>query len=161
MSDSHQPQTNQTSTPQTTTDPIEQELDTAAEATKQQLHQDPATSQTLAATPQLQDEVVDIEKDLLEQIIQRLDENKMSPEEAQKLAKEFLSLLPISDQQDLLKKLLQLSNDNNATKGIYLKYAKPYEESETQRKLELMSQHLHAGNIEQALSVAKGGGQNV
>jgi uncharacterized membrane-anchored protein YjiN (DUF445 family) len=158
MSDSPQSsvQNPPVTTPQTPEDKLEQELNTAAEATKQTFHNDPATSQTLATTPQLQDEVVNIERDLLDQIINRLDDNEMSPEEAQKLAKEFLSFLPIKDQQDLLDKLLQLSHDSNATHEIYLKYAKPHEEDERQRKLALMSQHLSEGNIEQALAVAKG-----
>ena len=111
----------------------------------------------LGNTPLIQNEVVDIEKELLNEIIIRLDQNKMSPEDAQKLAKEFLSLLPIHDQKDLLQKLYTLSKKNNAMTGIYLEYAKPHEENETQRKLALMSQHLHAGKIEEALAVAKGG----
>ena len=161
MSDSPQ-SSNQTASPQpqTTDETIEQELDSAAAATKQQVHQDPTLSESLGATQELQDEVVDIERDLLDQIINRLDEDKMSPEEAQKLSQEFLSFLPIQDQKDLLAKLLQLSKDNSATGSIYLKYAKPYEENDRLRKLELMSQHLSQGNIEQALAVAKGGTQN-
>ena len=103
----------------------EQNLERAAIATKQQIQQDPATAQTLAATPTLQDTVVEVEKELLDVIIARLDQEKMSPEEAQKLAQEFLSFLPIQDQRDLLTKLLKLSQDNPSTKGIYLTYAKP------------------------------------
>ena len=113
--------------------------------------------QKLAPTPALQDEVVAIEKELLNEIIIRLKQNEMSPQDAQKLAKEFLALLPIHDQKDLLEKLYQLSKTNQATGGIYLKYAKPHEENETQKKLALMSQHIQNGNIEHALAVAKGG----
>jgi hypothetical protein len=167
MSDSPQsPVQNQPQTPpsqaaptpseQTEDQKLEQELDTAAETTKQTIHNDPEASKKLATTPELQDEVVDIERDLLDQIITRLDDNKMTPEEAQKLSNEFLSFLPITDKKDLLAKLLQLSKDSSATQGIYLKYAKPAEEDERQRKLTLMSQHIQQGNIEQALAVAKG-----
>ena len=138
----------------------EQNLERAAVATKQQLQQDPATAQTLATTPTLQDTVVEVEKELLDVIIARLDQEKMSPEEAQKLAQEFLSFLPIQDQRDLLTKLLKLSQDNPSTKGIYLTYAKPYEENERERKLKLMSEHLHKGEIEHALTVAQGGTPN-
>lgn len=158
MSDSPQSSVpNQQVEPQTHDQNIEQELDLAAKTTKQQMQQDPTLSQTLGATQDMQDAVIDIERDLLDQIISRLDENKMSPEDAQKLAQEFLSFLPIQDQKDLLAKLLTLSHDNTATQEIYLKYAKPYEENERQRKLTLMSHHLKQGNIEEALSVAKGG----
>ncbi len=135
---------------------LDQELDQAAAATKQKLQQDPALSQSLGGTSELQQEVVDIERDLLDEIVRRLDQNKMSSEDAQKLAQEFLAFLPIQDQRDLLNKLLQLSRDNGATQGIYLKYAKPFEEEERQRKLTLMSQHIHKGQIEEALAVAKG-----
>ncbi len=147
------------STPIATSD-LEEKLTLATQKTKDKIHQDPAKAQTLAATPALQDEVVDIEKKLLNEIVTRLKQNKMTPEEAQKLTKEFLSLLPIQDQKDLLTKLTRLSKDNNAISGIYLHYAKPYEENETKRKLELMSQHLHLGKIEEALAVAKGEPQN-
>lgn len=141
---------------QNTQNDYEQDLEEAAAITKQQISQDPKTAQTLATTPPLQDAVVEIEKELLDVIIARLDQEKMSPEEAQRLAKEFLSFLPIQDQKDLLAKLFKLSQDNPATKGIYLTYAKPYEESERERKLALMSEHLHKGEIEHALTVAKG-----
>jgi uncharacterized membrane-anchored protein YjiN (DUF445 family) len=139
---------------------IEEKLDEVALATKQKLHEDATLSQTLGTTPDIQEMVVDIERDLLEEIIKRLDTDKMSPDDAQKLAQEFLSFLPIQDKKDLLEKLLKLSHDNSATQSIYLKYAKPYEENERQRKLTLMSQHLQQGNIEEALSVAKGGTTN-
>src|SRR6185369_5355789 len=106
-------------------------------------HQDPTAAQQLATTPDLQDEVVDIEQELLSIIVTRLNANEMSREQAQKLAKQFLTLLPIQDQKDLLTKLFELSKKNQATGNIYLKYAKPHEENETQKKLAMMSQHLH------------------
>jgi hypothetical protein len=139
------------------TDDFSKQLDHAAEVTKEKIHQDPAAAQALATTPDLQDEIVEIEKDLLGAIISRLDENKMSPDDAQKFAKEFLSILPIHDKKDLLVKLTQLNKDSQAAQGVYLKYAAPHEEDERQKKLKLMSEHIQAGNIEHALAVAKGG----
>lgn len=102
------------------------------------------------------DEVAAIEKELLNEIIARLNQHKMTPEEAQQLAKDFLALLPFHDQKDLLEKLQKLSKKNYAASGIYLHYAQPYEQNERQKKLELMSKHIHAGNIDDALAVAKG-----
>lgn len=139
------------------TDTLQNDLNQAEEKTKQQFHQDPTAAQNIAPTQQLQDTVATIEKDLLAIIISRLEQNKMSPEKAKALAKEFLSLLPIEDQKDLLAKLLKLSQDNPETKGIYLTYAKPHEEQETERKLQRISEHLHKGEIEHALTIAKGG----
>lgn len=138
-----------------TTDPVQNQSDMqldaaieqSAEATKQKAHADPAFSQSLGATPAMQDIVVDIEKELLSEITKNLDQEKMSPEEAEALAKEFLALLPIKDQQDLLDKLTKFSKENNEAQGIYLKYAKPISEEDRLKKLELMSQHIKNGQI--------------
>jgi CCR4-NOT transcriptional regulation complex NOT5 subunit len=146
--------------PQDTEENISEELDQAAEATKQKLQQDPALAQSLGSTPDMQEAVIDIEKELLVEIMSNLDNNHISPEEAEKLAKEFLSYLPIQDQKDLLEKLARLSQKNKEAQGIYLKYAQPVEEDERQKKLTLMSEHLQQGNIEHALTVAKGGTPN-
>jgi hypothetical protein len=139
-----------------TADDFSGQLDNAAEVTLEKIHQDPALAQTLADNPELQDEVVEIEKELLSEIVNRLDQNKMSAEDAQGLAKEFLSFLPIHDKKDLLEKLSQLNTDNQAAQGVFLKFGAPHEEDERQRKLKEMSEHLQAGNIEHALAVAKG-----
>ena len=97
----------------------------------------------------------DIEKDLIEVIIQNLEQNKIDTEEAKKVAQEFLSLLPLHDKKDLLEKLNKLGKDHLETQSVFLKYARPYEEKERQRKLELMSQHIKKGQIDHALAVAK------
>src|SRR5688572_30602066 len=116
--------------------------------------------QSETTDPSMQTTVTDIEKELLNEIIVRLKEDKMSPQEAQQLAKDFLALLPFHDQKDLLEKLKKLSQTNYAASGVYLHYATPHEEQERQQKLELMSKHIQEGNIEHALTVAKGGTPN-
>ena len=93
----------------------------------------------------------------MDEIIANLGQNTLSVEEAQALAKEFFSLLPIEDKKDLIDKLHKLSKDHREASGVYLKYAHEYEESERQRKLQLMSQHIKNGEIENALAIAKGG----
>lgn len=98
----------------------------------------------------------DVEQELLNTIIANLDQATITVEEAQAVAKEFLALLPLQDQKDLLEKLYKLSQDHTETKGMYLKYAKPIEEEERQKKLALMSEHIKNGQIEHALAVAKG-----
>lgn len=143
------------SVPQKSTN-VDADLDQVAVNTKQKIHQDPTKGQKLAPTEPLQDLVIDIETDLLHEITKRLQQKQMTKETAQKLAKEFLSYLPIQDQRDLLAKLTKFSQENMEVQGIYLKYAKPVEETERIRKLELMSQHIEQGNIEHALAVAKG-----
>jgi len=109
------------------------------------------------ADQSIQTITTNVENDLLEIIIQNTEQNKIDPDEARKVAKEFLSFLPLQDQQDLLEKLNKLSRDHGETKSLYLKYAKPYEEEERHRKLSLMSEHLKNGNIENAIAVAKEG----
>jgi hypothetical protein len=138
-------------------DDISQQLDHAADVTKDKIHHDPQAAKALGDTPELQDEIVDIEKELMSEIINRLDNDKMTEEEAQAFAQEFLSLLPVHDKKDLLNKLTQLNKDSQAAHGVFLKHAAPHEEDERQRKLREMSEHLQSGNIEHALAVAKGG----
>lgn len=137
-------------------DDLDNELEEAAQATKQALHQNPQEASQLGDSLTIQDEVVDIERDLMNEILTRLEQNQMSPEKAQQLAKTFLSYLPMHDQKDLLDKLNQLSQANRELTGIYLKYAKPSQEYDRHKKLKLMSEHIQNGKIEEALAVAKG-----
>jgi hypothetical protein len=99
----------------------------------------------------------EIEKELLDIITDNLDQNKITPEEAQAVSKEFLSFLPLQDKKDLLDKLYKLGQNHAETKSMYLKFAKPIEEEERQKKLSLMSEHIKNGKIEHALAIAKGG----
>ena len=98
----------------------------------------------------------EIENELLDIITQNLDQEKITVDEAQIIAKEFLALLPLEDKKDLLDKLYKFGLAHNETKSLYIKFAKPVEEEERQRKLTLMSQHIKNGQIEHALAVAKG-----
>lgn len=102
----------------------------------------------------------EVENEILQVIIKYLDHERMTEEQASQLAREFLTLLPIKDKTDLLTKLKTFSTIHTETKSVYLKYALPYEEAERQRKLALMSHHIRNGQIDHALSVAKGGTPN-
>lgn len=141
-------------------DDLELQLDKVAQQTRQQIHQDPTLAQSLATDPKMQDMVVEIEEDLFREIITRLEKSTISVEKAEQMAREFLSFLPIQDQKDLMKKLHELSIKNQEAQGIYLKYARPYEEQMRQEKIILMSKHIYEGNIEKALNVAKGDKSN-
>lgn len=101
-----------------------------------------------------------IEKELLLAIVKNLEENNMSKEQAQRLAREFLALLPIHDKHELLEKLSKFSKVHVEAKSLFLKYGAPIEDEERKQKLELMSQHIQNGQIEHALNVAKGGSTN-
>ena len=110
---------------------------------------------------QMQNITKEVETDLLNIIINNLKQNSIDTDEARKLAREFLSLLPMEDKHDLLEKLRKLSTDHTQTQELYLKYAKPYEEEERQEKLALISKHLKNGQIDHALTISKGGTPNV
>lgn len=135
---------------------IKNDVDQTLDATKNQMHQNPAIGQNFAATPPLQDTVVDIEKTLIDEIFKRINQEKISLEQAQKLTEEFLALLPVNDQKELLEKLRELSQTNTDAQGVFLDYIKSSEAQETSTKLDHMSRHLHQGNIEEALAIAKG-----
>lgn len=135
----------------------QEQIEKAAVATKEKIHQDFTAAQKLASTSDMQDIVVDIEKELLAAIMQHLEDKTMTAEAAQTLAKEFIAFLPIQDKHDLLTKLQKLSDDNREAQGVYLKYAKPYEEEDRLKKLQLMSEHIKNGAIEEAIAVAKRG----
>ena len=98
-----------------------------------------------------------IEKELLLAIVKNTGENRMTKEQAQSLAREFLALLPIHDKHELLEKLGKFSKLHIEAKSLYIKYGAPIEDEERKQKLELMSQHIQNGQIEHALNIAKGG----
>lgn len=101
--------------------------------------------------------VSDVERDLLFQIIVHMKHREMTGEEAQKVAKEFLTLLPVVDKEDLLKKLGILSQAHKGAREVFLKYAAPSEEEQRLIKIQTMSEHIKNGDIEKAITVAKGG----
>lgn len=101
----------------------------------------------------------ELEKDLLDHIINSMQNRKISIEDAQKLAQEFLALLPANDKKDLLNKLNVIAQKFPEARQTYTKYAAHNEKEERQKALQEMSQHIKTGNIEQAISVAKGANQ--
>ncbi len=97
-----------------------------------------------------------VEKDLMRHIIDNMKNKRMHLEDAKRLAKEFLALLPISDKGDLLDKLNVLSLKYGPAKEIYVKFNGSEEEVKRQKLLSQMRDHIKSGNIEQAIAVAKG-----
>lgn len=116
----------------------------------------PAISQTQATSDMLPQLLTSVEKDLLQHIITNLRDRRMNVGEAQKLAHEFLSLLPMADKEDLLQKLNTLGQTYVSAREVYAQYAAPHEEEKRQKLLTAMREHIKSGNIEQAIAVAKG-----
>ena len=103
----------------------------------------------------IQQEVEAIKKELVELIIKHLRENKLPSEKAKKLAEDFLNVLPISDQQDLLEKLKNLGADYQEAKEIYVDELKRISEEKRNETLSQMRDHIKQGNIDRAVEAAK------
>lgn len=99
--------------------------------------------------------VTAVERDLLDQITTHLKQSKMTGEEARKLAKDFLAVLPVQDKEELLGKLKKLGEEFPEAQSVFLKYAKEDEMNTRDQKLSQMALHIKSGNIEKALEVAK------
>lgn len=104
--------------------------------------------------------IEEVEKDLLAHIYANLKANEITAEQAQKLAQDFLKLLPFEDKEDLLEKLNTLGKQYREAQEVYVKIGIPLEEQERQQKLDLMHKYIVTGELEKALDVAKGGTDN-
>lgn len=103
----------------------------------------------------LQEEVNELEKQLLEVISKKLEENKIEVGKAQELARDFLAILPVTDREDLLKKLQDLSGRYEEVKPLYIhEYAK-MDDLKKDEVLTHMRNSIHTGNIDQAIEIAK------
>lgn len=96
-----------------------------------------------------------VEQELLAVIINHLRNNQMDVATASRLAKDFLAVLPIQNQEDLLIKLKNLGEKYTAAKQIYtLELGKELHEKQ-QHAVQQMSNSIREGDIEQAISLAK------
>ena len=109
--------------------------------------------------PNLDKLVEEVERDLLSHIYANLKTQEINAEEAQKLAQDFLKLLPFKDKQDLLDRLNALGNQYRTAQEVYVKYGVPHEEQERLKKIDMMREHIKNGDIDKALEVAKGSSQ--
>jgi hypothetical protein len=103
----------------------------------------------------IQQEIEIIKKELVELILAHLKANKMEAEQAQKLAADFLAVLPVQDQKDLLAKLKQLGETYQEIRPLYVKELTKVTESDRESRLLQMRNAIAGGNIEQAIQVAK------
>lgn len=117
---------------------------------------------TQSKTMDITKEVEQIEKELLELIVVFLKENKMPLERGQQMARDFLALLPMVDQKDLLTKLKQLSDNYTETRELYLKELTKVNELSREEALTQMRNAVAQGNLDHAILVAKKitGGKN-
>lgn len=107
----------------------------------------------------LQQFLTEVESDLLTHIVEHLRGRTISVEKAQQLARDFLSLLPPADKEDLLAKLNTLGKRYQEAQEVYLDYAIPHYEDKRHQTLQQMAHHIKQGEIEKAIEVAKGENQ--
>lgn len=104
----------------------------------------------------LNQEVESVKKELLELILIHLKENKLELPKARKLAGDFLKVLPVRDQQDLLLKLKNLGQGYAEARQIYVQELGKINEEARHKALSEMHELIKTGKIEEAIAVAKG-----
>ncbi len=103
----------------------------------------------------IQEEVEEVKRELVELIIKHLRENKIPADKAKQLAKDFLNILPVNDQKDLLNKLKNLGDSYEEAKEIYVNELAKTSEEDKERALSQMRDHIKLGNINEAIEAAK------
>lgn len=103
----------------------------------------------------LQEEVKAIEKELLDLIIAHLKANKIEVEKARQLARDFLAVLPVKDQKDLLEKLRALGDQYEEAKEVYAQELAKVSEGIREQTLNQMRDFIKQGNIDSAIATAK------
>lgn len=103
----------------------------------------------------IQQEIKLIEEELLGLIIAHLENNKIDTIKAQQLAKDFLAILPVSDQKDLLGKLKTLSGTYNEAKELYVDELSRVSDTQRDQVLAKMRDAIQQGDIEKAVTIAK------
>jgi len=99
-------------------------------------------------------EVEIVKKELVEIIIESLKANKISVDEAKKLANDFLNVLPVSSYNDLLNKLKSLGEEHSEVKKIYVDELEKASKARDKEALNKMRDLIKLGKIEEAVSVA-------
>lgn len=103
----------------------------------------------------IQEEVEDVKKELVDLIVKHLRTNKLDAEEAKKLAADFLAVLPIESYRDLLNKLKSLGEKYDEAKKIYTKELRKVSLAQDEEVLNKMRDAISEGKIEEAILQAK------
>lgn len=103
----------------------------------------------------LQQQINNVEDELFEIILKHLEENKIAVDKAQELAREFLAVLPIASQQDLLHKLQALSDTYPEAKEVYNDELSKTFTQKDKEVLARMRDAIQQGKMEHAINIAK------
>lgn len=97
----------------------------------------------------------DLEKEFLYIVIRELRAGNLKLVAAKSKTREFLGLLPFSDEKDLNQKIKEFCQKNPEFIGLELFLRKKEEEEKTKEVLKKMELLLKLGKIDEALTVAK------
>lgn len=98
-----------------------------------------------------------VEKELLYYIIIHMKDRRLTVTQAQHLAKEYLSLLPAKNEDDLIQKLKVLAYKSSEAWKAFIKVGMPYLEQKKNKVLSAISADLKVGDIQHALILTKEG----
>ncbi len=99
----------------------------------------------------------DVQRDLMFQVILDMRHYKITMQQAQSLAKEFVTFFPVDDIHIFLHKLYELGKIYEEVRPVFIKYARSYYEMEKQDVLSQISSYIQQNDIDHALILAKGG----
>ncbi len=102
-----------------------------------------------------QQELEQVEDELARIIVKHLQESKITSDEAQKVASEFLAALPVHTKKELLELLKSLGQKYKEAQELYVKELKDYAVQESDGALLQMRNAIAQGNMDQALAIAK------
>lgn len=103
----------------------------------------------------MQQEVLVVEKELLEVIVEHLRASKIHVDEASQLARDFLVLLPFQDKKDLLNKLKELGAKYDEAQEVYVQELGKESNEKRDDVLVKMRDAIKSGNINHAVAAAK------
>lgn len=97
----------------------------------------------------------DVKRDLMFHTILNMRHYKLTVQDAQYLAQDFLAVLPAATIEDLLSKLYELGKNYEEARIVFIKYAVPYFEEKDQKVLLQAKSYIKQGNVDKALEVLK------
>jgi len=101
--------------------------------------------------------VSDMERDVMFEIITNMRNEQLSLERAQRLAQEFLEVVPSKTRKGLFMKMKLLAQIHPEARTVYMKYANVYYEEKKNVAVRLVTRAIATHDIERAVRIARGG----
>ncbi|MEK6952046.1 MAG: hypothetical protein AABX29_03455 [Nanoarchaeota archaeon] len=100
-----------------------------------------------------QAEINDLERNFLKIIIENIKSKKMTLDDARKMAKDFMNLLPFKDQNDFKFKIKNFTNKYTMFSSLYITILKNEESLKMNTVINKMRVYMKEKNIDEALKV--------